>query len=509
MEKKTIYLLGFIVLKFLLQYILISPEYDLQRDEYLHLDQAHHLAWGFQSIPPFTSWTSYLIYGLGNAVFWVKFFPALYGALTIVVVWKAIESLNGNLFACCLGATCVLLSALLRLNTLYQPNSLDVLCWTAFYFVLVKYIQSENRKWLFAAAVVFAVGMLNKYNIAFLLLGLLPALLLTEQRKIGLQPKLYLAALLSLLLLLPNLVWQFQNHFPVVRHLTTLAETQLVHIDRLNFFKIQLLFFLGAVWVLFFAFYALVFYKPFKPYRCFFWSLVFTLAAFSFFRAKDYYAIGLYPIYIAFGSVFIADRMKTGWKKYARPALIVIPVLLFIPMYQVAFPNKSPEQIIQHNDRYKRLGMLRWEDGRDHLIPQDFADMLGWKDLAVKVDSVFRQLPDPDHTMVICDNYGQAGAVNYYTGNRSVVAHSFDADYINWLRFDKPITNVVLVKDRYDRDRERTEEKPLFDTVYLAAQRINKFAREDSIFIYVLRNARVDVNKILKAEVVQVRNAHQ
>src|SRR6186713_3711410 len=99
MTKKTIILLSFIALKFLLQYLLLSPEYDLQRDEYLHLDQAHHLAWGYLSVPPFTSWISYIIYLLGNSVFWVKFFPALFGALTIVVVWKTIEELKGSLFA--------------------------------------------------------------------------------------------------------------------------------------------------------------------------------------------------------------------------------------------------------------------------------------------------------------------------------------------------------------------------------------------------------------------------
>lgn len=160
-SKKTTILIGFISLKFALQYLLISPEYDLHRDEYLHLDQAHHLAWGFQSLPPFTSWVSYLIYLLGNSVFWVKFFPALFGALTIIVVWKAIEELSGNLFALILGANCVLFSALLRINTLYQPNSFDVLSWTLVYFLFIKYIKSENTKWLLIGAVAFAIGFLN------------------------------------------------------------------------------------------------------------------------------------------------------------------------------------------------------------------------------------------------------------------------------------------------------------------------------------------------------------
>jgi hypothetical protein len=35
--------------------------------------------------------------------------------------------------------------------------------------------------------------------------------------------------------------------------------------------------------------------------------------------------------------------------------------------------------------------------------------MLGWKELAVKVDSVLNTLPHPDQTFLLCDNYGQAG----------------------------------------------------------------------------------------------------
>ena len=77
---------------------------------------------------------------------------------------------------------------------------------------------------------IFAVGFLNKYNIVFLLIGLIPALLLTRQRKIFAQPKLYLAALLALVIILPNLLWQFNNHFPVIHHLKILAETQLVNV---------------------------------------------------------------------------------------------------------------------------------------------------------------------------------------------------------------------------------------------------------------------------------------
>src|SRR5579863_6720168 len=345
MTKKTIILIGFIALKFLLQYLLLSPAYDLQRDEYLYLDQANHLAWGYLSVPPFTSWISSIIAYFGNSVFWIKFFPALFGALTIVIVWKAIEELKGTLLALILGATCILFSCILRVNSLYQQNSLDILSWTAFYFVFVKYINTEKTKWLFIGAVIFAIGLLNKYNFLFLLSGLCPAILLSQQRKLFAKKEFILSILLALLLILPNLLWQYNNHFPVYYHMKELAERQLVNINRLDFLKEQVFDFIGSFLIILIAIYALLFYAPFKKYKLFVFAMIFTLAIFDYLRAKGYYALGLYPIYISFGSVFIGDILKQGWKKYLQPVTIAIPVLFFIFFFNVFFSNKSPEYI--------------------------------------------------------------------------------------------------------------------------------------------------------------------
>jgi hypothetical protein len=505
MSQKTILLTGFIVLKFLLQYLLLSPEYDLQRDEYLHLDQAHHLAWGYLSVPPVTSWISTLIFFLGGTVFWIKFFPALFGALTIVVVWKAIEELKGNLFALVLGATCILFSVLLRLNTLFQPNSLDVLSWTTFYYVLIKYINTSKPQWLVACAVVFAVGFLNKYNIGFLILGLLPAILVTPERKIFTRKGVYFAALLALILVLPNLLWQYNNHFPVVHHFKELAETQLVNVDRLGFLKSQVFFFAGSFFVIVSSLYALLCYKPLKRFRFFFWSFVFTLIAFLYFKGKDYYAIGLYPVYIAFGSVFLGNLLQGNWKKYLQPVAIVIPFLVFLPMYQVVFPNKSPAYILKNQERYKRLGLLRWEDGKDHQLPQDFADMLGWKELAAKVDEMYSRLPDKTRTLVLCDNYGQAGAINYYS-KKGIKAVSFNADYVNWFDLSQQYTNLVRIKTYGEEAEELKETGPYFKSSMVGGSITNPNSREYKTTIFVFSGAKIDMNKRIEKEIEEVKS---
>jgi hypothetical protein len=487
---------------------LTSPEYDLQRDEFLYLDQANHLAWGYLSVPPVTSWVSWIILFLGNSVFWIKFFPALFGALTIVVVWKAIEELNGNLVALVLGATCILFSSLLRINLLFQPNSLDVLSWTTFYFILIKYFNTKNSKWLFVAATAFAIGFLNKYNTVFLLAGLFPAILITEQRKIFTQKEFYFSVLLGLLLISPNLLWQYNNNFPVVHHLKQLAETQLVNVDRWGFLRGQLLFFIGSLFVIIAALYALIFYSPFKKYRFFFWALIFTLIVFVYLKAKDYYAIGLYPIYIAFGSVFLTEILKTGWKKYLLPIAIAIPILFFIPMYKISFPNKSPEYIVQHPRQYQKYGLLRWEDGKDHDLPQDFADMLGWKELANKIDTIYSTIPFHSQTLILCDNYGQAGAINYHTKNKNVKAVSFNADYINWFQLDKKYVNLIRVKTVESKEYELKETSTYFDTAYVAGSISNSYAREYGTTVFVFIKAKIDINKRIEKEIREEKSYH-
>jgi hypothetical protein len=499
MNKKTLILIGFIILKFVLQYVLISPEYDLQRDEYLHLDQAHHLAWGYLSVPPVTSWFSYLILLLGNSVFWVKFFPALFGVLTLIIVWKTIELLKGNLYALVLGAMCIVFSSLLRINMLYQPNSFDVLCWTAFYYILIQYIVSEKPKWLYIGAVVFAFGFLNKYNILFLLIGLLPALILSKQRKILAEKKLYFALFLGLILILPNLLWQYNNHFPIVHHMKELSETQLVNVNRADFLKEQLLFFIGSFFVILASFYALLFYKPFEKFKFLFASIIFTILVFLYFKAKAYYAIGLYPIYIALGSVFLADVLNTGWKRYLKPVFIALPLLFFVPMYYLAFPNRSPEKLAAEKQTH------RWEDGKEHNLSQDFADMLGWKELARKTDSVYALFPKSENTLVLCDNYGQAGAINFYT-KKGIKAVSFNADYVNWFNLNVYYKNLIRVKTFEENSNEFKETSPFFQSAFIAGEITNKYAREYRTTIFVFTNAKVNINKRLQQEIDEEKN---
>jgi hypothetical protein len=499
--KKTILLfIVILAVKLLFQHFLIHPAYDLQRDEYLHLDQGKHLQWGYISVPPVTSWISYIIHLLGDGVFWVKFFPALFGALTILVVLKIVEELGGQFFALSLSFLALLLSVLLRINILYQPNSLDIFFWTLTYFAIIKYTNTNNRNWLYLLGVIIGFGMLAKYNISFLVIGLFIGLLLTD-RKIFLQKNFYLAAAIGFIIVLPNLLWQINNHFPTFRQLDELSRTQLVNVKRTDFVKEQILYFVNSFFIILAGLVGLLIYPAFKKYRFVLWSYIIVIALYIFLKAKSYYAIGLYPVLIAFGSVYFERIFQYGRKRYWRPVVVVLVLALFVPMFIVAFPIQSPASTKQNNKIYKAFGLLRWEDGKDHDLPQDFADMTGWSDLAHLVDSAYALLPNKHNALVLCDNYGQAGAVNYYSKFKDINAVSMNADYINWIPLDEPIKNVILVKWHNDQDPDRTRERPLFDSIALVGRDNNPYSRESGASVYLLTGAKADINDRISKEI--------
>ena len=504
-KKHTPILFIFVFIKFTLQYLAINPVYELHRDEFLHLDQGKHLAWGYLSVPPVTSWFSYIIILLGNNEFWVKFFPALFGVLTLIIVWHAIKILKGNLFALVLGASAVTFSTLVRMNTLYQPNSFEIMIWTLFFYSLIRFFNSGNNKWILITGFIIGIAFLNKYNIVFVLIALIPAIIISRQAKIFVNKYFYFALLIALVIISPNLYWQYQHHFVVFHHLSTLSKTQLVNVNRIDFIKEQMLFFAGSIFILIASFFSFFTFPFFKKYITIFWCLVFTLAIFIFLKAKGYYAIGLYPIFFAFGSVYLERIFQAKAGVLLRPLSLIIILVFFIVTIKIILPVMSPEEIIADPKILKKIGLMRWEDGKDHMIPQDFADMVGWKELAQKVDSCYSLEPDKEHTAVLCNNYGQAGAINYYSKYKNINAVTQNADYIDWYKLDIPILNVISVKTFGDKDSLRKNEKPYFDSIKYMGEIKNPFSREKGTNIYLFKKPKIDINSILRKEIANTK----
>lgn len=506
-QRDFLILSAFIFLKFVLSYLLVNDVYELHRDEFLHLDQANHLAAGYTSVPPLTSLFSLLIKFLGNGIFWVKFFPAFFGALTMAFSWLIVDRLDGSLYAKCLVAVAFICSSYLRLNILYQPNSFDVLAWTAMFYYLIIYFEDDNKpNYLYYFAIWSALGFLNKYNVLFLVLGILPAVLITSNRKVFTTRHLYLAIGLALLIVSPNIIWQITHNFPVISHMKELSETQLVNIKRADFFKGQILFFVSDIFVLLASFIGFAIYKPFRKHLWVILTYIFTLIIFSYFNAKAYYALGLYPVLLAFGSVYISQLIG---KKHILSSLLMLFIIgSFAYIAPLVMPVYTPEEINAHHKRFERVGSLRWEDGKNHDLPQDYADMQGWKELARLTDSAYSRIKDKSAVVVRADNYGQAGAINYYSKYKNINVVSFNADYLYWFKMERPIKDLILIVDRRVSEREGKKPQPFFNKTTKIGEIKNRWAREKGATVFLFEGAKIDVNKRLKSEIEERKNDH-
>jgi len=475
-----------VAVKMVLQMVVVNPVYELHRDEFLHLDQANHLAAGYISVPPLMSWVSFEINLLGGDVFWVRFFPALFGSFTLIAIWLIVEELKGGILSKILVGSVFIFSAFARINILYQPNSFDILAWTCVFYFLIRFINDNRPVWLFWVMIFFVLGFYNKYNIIFLLTGIFGAFLITDLRKVFITKSFYLMLLGGFILLLPNILWQYNHHFPVIDHMRVLKETQLNNVSRLGFLKDQLLFMLMALPLILAAFIGFFNYEPFRKYRVIAFIFVITMTIFALLKAKNYYALGLYPVLFAFGTVLLEKKLPRSFKMIA-PVYLVLNLLFFIGISKFLFPLITPAEIKNNKQKFEEIGLLRWEDGKNHELPQDFADMLGWKEMASKALIAYNTFSDSvkRETLVFCDNYGQTGALNFYNRGKMAEAYSFSTDYLFWIPENRKIKNVLLVGDAPDQNVQK-----MFDHFSKVGEVENPDAREKGTSIFLLTGAK-------------------
>src|SRR5690606_38935405 len=108
----------------------------------------------------------------------------------------------------------------------------DQLWWTVALLALLS--LGSPRSWLILGAVLGA-GLLTKYSIAFIGIGIAAGVLLTPLRRWLLTPRPWLACLLALAIGSPSIAGQLRLGFPVVGQMSDLQAAQLERIGPLAF----------------------------------------------------------------------------------------------------------------------------------------------------------------------------------------------------------------------------------------------------------------------------------
>ena len=409
-------IVGLAVVKFVLPYLLVNSVWELHRDEYLYYAQGQHLAWGYLECPPLLGLLAAVSSLLGGGFFWVKCWPALFGSFTLLVTAGITKELGGKQFAQVLAALGIIFSAYLRTNFLFQPGFLEIFFWTLSVYYLLRLINTHQTSYYYLFSMALTAGFWSKYSVLFFITALVAGILLTYHRKLLADKHFWQAAFAGLILILPNVLWQYRHNYPLAHHMQELQETQLQYINKTDFLKDQLLMLLPVAFVWIGGLIWLLFQKKFRLIAV---AYITTLILLMLGSGKGYYALGAYPMLLAAGGVFL-EKISIH-KFWLRPVFIILILLLCLPFLFMLLPVQSPQNMAAANKKYKvaALGLLKWEDQQNHALQQDFADMLGWKELAQKAEYNYDSLTAKGYRNIVvyCRNYGQAGALSYYTNS--------------------------------------------------------------------------------------------
>ncbi len=476
-SKEWLIILGFSVFKLCI-HLFTNTNYELHRDALLYYSLGEHLAWGYVSVPPLIgviAKLSTLIFG--NTTFALRFFPAVIGSISVIVIARIVKELKGGIFAMILAMSAFILSAsFLRSDTLFQPVSFNQFFWLLSGYLIVKLINSQNTKFWILIFLVWGIGFLNKYSITFFILSSLAALLLTRHRNLMKSKYFFIGGFLGVLIILPNITWQFIHNWPLMHHMSELYKYQFVNVSIPGFIIDQFVMNFPAVIIWVTGLIVFLFYKQERNYRVLAFIYLFTVLIILLLRGKSYYTLGLYPILFAMGGYAVDKYFKT-WIKYVTLALTV---LLLVPTLPFALPVYSLEKIEKIS---KNIGEFtnRWEDGKIHNIPQDYADMTGWKELGLIVTKQYNSLPDSvrKNCSIYAENYGQAGAINFY-GKKFGLPEpiSFDDNFLLWAPDSIKNGSLIYVNG------EIGDIDFLFKSYKKVGQVDNKYFRENGLKVY-------------------------
>jgi hypothetical protein len=477
------------------------------RDELLYFSLGQHLSAGYASVPPFTGFIAWLmIHTLGYSLFAARLIPMLLSGALILVGAAITKELKGKHYAQVITAIAIMVTPFnLRGFSLFQPVCFDIFFWSMIFWLILKWINAKEDRYLLLLGLAAGLGMLNKYLVAVELFALLLALAFSPYRHIFRKRTFYFAILMALVVFLPNLIWQINNHLPVLTHMRALRDSQLVHVNRLDFLTDQVFISSMAIILLIPGIFILFFDRCMKHYRPLAFASLIVVVLFVILRGKSYYLAGVLPLWIAAGGVFWERRIKGSFARILLPALIVLITLPILPMGVPVFKaEKLANYFAVVKDRFGFDMPLRWETGKIHSLPQDYADMIGWDELAAITANAYDMVPDKENTMVYAENYGEAGAI-MVLGKKYGLPDPvcFSESFFYWFPRDPDyeIKNIIYINDEIGPDVSN-----LFTECKEIGKIENPLAREYGTGVWLCSGPRSSINKFWKHMVPTITN---
>jgi 4-amino-4-deoxy-L-arabinose transferase-like glycosyltransferase len=401
--------------------------YGIHRDEFLYMAMGRHLRLFRMDFPPFIALLAQASRAISDSLVILRLAPALAGAaLTVLAALTAREFGCGwyaQLLAAMAAATAPIF---LRPGNLFQPVVFDQLWWTLALYALVRLGRNEFRgeaRWWLVLGIAGGLGLLTKFSILFLGLGVLVALLLGPQRRMLLTRWPWLSLAIALVLGAPSVVGQIQLGFPVVTQMHELQGSQLGHVSYLSFLVGQLFMLGPALAIAAVGLGAMLVAERCRAFRAVGWAAATAFLVVMLLHGKPYYAGPIYPVLLGAGAATVGTLAATLWARQRRGMAAALrgAALLLVIAYgaltlPLGLPILPPERMARYAAALGVNAAVQTNQGEVLSLPQDYADMLGWNEQVAAVARVYRALPAAERAqaVIVADNYGEAGAADFY-----------------------------------------------------------------------------------------------
>jgi hypothetical protein len=287
--------------------------------------------------------------------------------------------------------------------------------WPLIALYLVRLANGDDpRRWLFVGAALGA-SALSKYSILYFAAAMLVGIASTRTRRILASRWFVAGAALAVALALPNFAWQARHGFPMLELLRNGQAGKNVILSPGAYLESELMItnpVLALVWL------AGVVWLALQPsLRFLAIGFVVLVAMMVASHAKHYYPAAVYPIVFAAGGV--AVEAWTARRIWRRPLALGVATVAGLALIPYVLPILPVPAFLAYQSRVARVlhtDELRTEHMRYGALPQDWADMHGWPELAATVERVYRALPDDERAraVVVASNYGEAAAIDFF-----------------------------------------------------------------------------------------------
>jgi 4-amino-4-deoxy-L-arabinose transferase-like glycosyltransferase len=478
----------------LLLHLLTYRGYGIFRDELYYLACSRHLAWGYVEFPPMIAvLTRAVTATLGESLFAVRLLPAVAGAALVALAAMIARELGGGRFAQGLAALSVICApGWLGNNHILNTNPFEPLFWAGCAWLIIRAIKTgDSRYWLWFGLVA-GLGLMNKHATLFFGFAVAVGLLLTPARKAFAQRNFWIGGAIAALIFLPNMLWEIQWGWPTLEFLRNAVKYKNAILTPGQFIAAQLLL-TGASTPVWFAGLWFYFTRRGRPYRAL--GLAYLVIAVVLFvlRGKGYYLLPAYPMLLGAGGVLLEEAIGLRAWNWLKPALVTVMLALTLVALPLAIPILPPQDFI----RYAAWLGFQYAEERHQMgpLPQFYADMFGWQNMAEQVAAVFRTLSPEEqaHAAIFGQNYGEAGAIDYFGPRLGIPkAISGHNNYYLWGPGPSDLEVVVVIGGNPDDARK------IFGDVRAAGRITEPYAMpfENNLTIWVCRQPRVQLRQI-------------